>query len=144
VGRFNVEPNAPSVVASKVTFSIDLRHPEQQTLERLGDGIASICASSCGPCSVRVTDLVNAPSLEFPPGLRDRIRQIAQDLGMPAVDIPSLAGHDARQLHYVAPSGMIFIPCREGISHNEAEWAEPLHLAHGAQVLAEMLVALTA
>jgi N-carbamoyl-L-amino-acid hydrolase len=53
------------------------------------------------------------------------------------MEIYSAAGHDARQLHYVCPTGMIFVPCREGISHNPAEWAEPEDLTAGARVLAD-------
>lgn len=144
VGRLTVEPNAPSVIAGKVVFSIDLRHPEQPTLQRLGDNIPVLCDSVRGPCATNVTELVNAPSLEFPIIVRDRIRRITNELGLPVLDIPSLAGHDARHLHYIAPTGMIFVPCRNGISHNEAEWAEPAHLAQGAQVLAEVLAELAA
>ena len=54
------------------------------------------------------------------------------------MDISSGAGHDARYLHYVCPTGMIFIPCARGISHNEAESIEPDHAADGARVLAEV------
>jgi len=142
VGRLVAEPNAPSVVAGKVTFSIDLRHPDQPTLERLGDAVPDICEAARGSCSVHVAELVNAPSLEFPASMRERIRRIARELAVPSLDLPSLAGHDARQLHKVAPSGMIFVPCRGGISHNEAEWAEPGHLAAGTRVLAALLAEL--
>ena len=55
------------------------------------------------------------------------------------MDIYSAAGHDARQLHYVCPTGMIFIPCRGGISHNPYEWAEPQHIVAGAKVLANVV-----
>ena len=139
VGRFIVEPNAPSVVAGKAAFSIDLRHPDQATLQRLGDRIAAVSEAARGPCSVCVTELVNAPSLEFPTDMRDRIHRVACELGLAALAMPSLAGHDARQMHMIAPSAMIFIPCRGGISHNEAEWAESAHLAAGARVLAEVI-----
>jgi N-carbamoyl-L-amino-acid hydrolase len=139
VGRFIVEPNAPSVVAGKATFSIDLRHPDQATLHRLGDRIAAVCEAARGPCSVCVTELVNAPSLAFPTDMRDRIHRVARELGFAALAMPSLAGHDARQMHMIAPSAMIFIPCRGGISHNEAEWAASAHLAAGARVLAEVV-----
>jgi N-carbamoyl-L-amino-acid hydrolase len=144
VGRLVAEPNAPSVVAGKAVFSIDLRHPDQPTLERLGNAISATCEAARGPCQVKVTELVNAPSLEFPATMRDRIRRVASNLRLPLLDLPSLAGHDARQIHKVAPSGMIFIPCRGGISHNEAEWAEPSHLAAGARVLAEVIGELAA
>ena len=60
------------------------------------------------------------------------------------MDILSSAGHDARYLHGICPSGMIFVPCRAGISHNEAESAEPDHLAAGARVLVQTLVELAA
>jgi N-carbamoyl-L-amino-acid hydrolase len=139
VGRFIVEPNAPSVVAGKAVFSIDLRHPDQATLQRLGDRIAAVCEGARGPCAVKVAELVNAPSLEFPAAMRGRIERLSADLGISAYVLPSLAGHDARQMHAVAPSGMIFVPCRAGISHNEAEYAAPADLAAGARVLAEML-----
>jgi beta-ureidopropionase / N-carbamoyl-L-amino-acid hydrolase len=109
VGRLVVEPNAPSVIAGKATFSIDLRHPDQETLERLGNAIAATCEDARGPCRVHVTELVNAASLEFPAAMPDRISRIAGDLGLPWLNLPSLAGHDARQLHAIAPSGMIFI-----------------------------------
>ena len=144
VGRLAVEPNAPSVVPGIATFSIDLRHPDQPTLERLGDAVAPSCETARGPCRVSVTQLVDAPSLKFPSSMRNRIRRIAADLRLPSLDLPSLAGHDARQMHRIAPSGMIFIPCRAGISHNEAEWAEPAHLAEGARVLAELLAEVAA
>jgi N-carbamoyl-L-amino-acid hydrolase len=55
------------------------------------------------------------------------------------MDVYSAAGHDARQLHHVCPAGMIFVPCRDGVSHNPAEWAEPKHLTAGAQVLADVI-----
>ena len=53
--------------------------------------------------------------------------------------ILSTAGHDARHLAKVCPAAMIFIPCRDGASHVENEWAEPGHIAAGASVLAQVL-----
>jgi beta-ureidopropionase / N-carbamoyl-L-amino-acid hydrolase len=58
------------------------------------------------------------------------------------MDIPSGAGHDARYLHYLCPTGMIFIPCKGGISHNEAESVLERHAADGARILAEVAFAL--
>jgi N-carbamoyl-L-amino-acid hydrolase len=142
VGRLIVEPNAPSVVPGRAVFSIDLRHPDQATLTALGDRIPAVCTAAQGACTAVATELVNAPSLTFPDTMQNRIRRIAAALGLPSLDLPSLAGHDARQLHAMTPSGMIFVPCRDGISHNEAESAEPSDLAAGARVLAEVIAEL--
>ncbi len=139
VGMFQVRPNAPSVVPMLAYFSIDLRHQDNTVLSRLGDAIADCCAGERGPCTVVVREIANSPSLDFPTTVRRRIGDAADRLGIGWREIYSFAGHDARQLHYHCDSGMIFVPCRDGISHNEAEWAEPDHLAAGARVLADAL-----
>jgi N-carbamoyl-L-amino-acid hydrolase len=142
VGRLVVRPNAPSVVASEAVFSIDLRHPSSEVLRALGDRIAAICAAHAGPCTVDIVELVTAMSLEFPEAVRSIIRDSAAALDIRTMDLLSAAGHDARYLHEICPSGMIFVPCHEGISHNEAESATPEDLADGTRVLAETLFAL--
>lgn len=142
VGSFEVVPNAPSVVAERVVFSIDLRHPESAVLRMLGDRIAGVCAENAGACTVDVTELTSAMSLAFPEAMQDLIRDSARQLGIRTLDIDSAAGHDARYLNDVCPSGMIFVPCRDGISHNEAESATPDDLAAGARVLTQTLLQL--
>ncbi len=142
VGRFDVLPNAPSVVPSAVTFSIDLRHVDSATLNSLGDQIPSICAGGAGPCTVEVVELSTAMSLDFPESMTRLIRDSARKLGLASMDIYSAAGHDARHLHGVCPTAMIFVPCKDGISHSPAESAKVEDLAAGAQVLASALVEL--
>jgi beta-ureidopropionase / N-carbamoyl-L-amino-acid hydrolase len=139
IGRVMVEPNAPSVVPSRASFSIDLRHPDNAVLNQAGARIAPLCSRHAPPCMVTVTPLVDAPSNEFDPRLRERIAQAARDQDFPAMVILSAAGHDARHLAKVCPAAMIFIPCRDGASHVEHEWTEPGHLAAGASVLAQVL-----
>jgi beta-ureidopropionase / N-carbamoyl-L-amino-acid hydrolase len=139
IGRVTVEPNAPSVVASRVTFSIDLRHPDNLVLDAAGVRVAALCHQYAPPCAVTVTPLVDAPSNDFDSGLRERIARAADEQGLPAMAILSAAGHDARHLAKVCPAAMIFIPCRDGVSHVEHEWAEPEHVAVGASVLAQVL-----
>lgn len=142
VGLFEVSPNAPSVVPSRAFFSIDLRHPDWPTLKRLGDSIADICDQERGPCNVEVREIATAESLEFPKSIRDVMTTAARDLEIGNMPILSAAGHDARQLHYHCPTGMIFVPCEKGISHNEAESCEPEDLADGTRVLAATLLRL--
>lgn len=143
VGRFTVQPNAPSVVPSSVVFSIDLRHPDSAVLQSLGDRIPAICAAQAGPCEVKSEELTTAMSLEFPPAMRQLIGACAERVGVRSMEILSAAGHDARYLHTVCPTGMIFVPCKDGISHNESESATASDLADGARVLAEALLELS-
>jgi beta-ureidopropionase / N-carbamoyl-L-amino-acid hydrolase len=142
VGMFTVSPNVPSVVPGRVVFSLDLRHPEAGKLHELGDALAGICRDARGRCAVTVHELLHDPPLEFPLAIRQTIRSAATALRVPWMDIPSGAGHDARHLHNVCPTGMIFIPCKGGISHNAAESILERDAAAGARVLAEVALAL--
>jgi N-carbamoyl-L-amino-acid hydrolase len=142
VGRLDVMPNAPSVVAGTAVFSIDLRHVDSAILAALGDRITGICAAQAGRCSVDVAELTRASSLTFPESMTRLVRESAASLGVPAMDIYSAAGHDARFLHAVCPTGMIFVPCKEGISHNARESATPEDLAAGTRVLVDVLMKL--
>jgi N-carbamoyl-L-amino-acid hydrolase len=142
VGRLEVRPNAPSVVAGEAVFSIDLCHPDEATLRALGDRVPGICVASAGPCKVEAEELVTAMPLQFPATMRSTITAAATRLGLRTMELPSAAGHDARYLHGICPSGMIFVPCKDGISHNEAESATPEDLYDGARVLADTLAEL--
>ena len=139
VGLFQVTPNAPSVVPAEVLFSIDLRHPDNSIVDEMDRKIRYLVEAECGPCTVEVTQIAHAPSLAFSTKIRSLIAAAASREKIPSMDIYSAAGHDARQLHYVCPTGMIFIPCRGGISHNPYEWAEPQHIVAGAKVLANVV-----
>ncbi|BBU30895.1 Zn-dependent hydrolase [Burkholderia sp. THE68] len=139
VGRFDVKPSAPSVVPSSVDFSIDLRHPDSHVLQALGDRIAAICEAHAGVCAVRVTELSTAMSLDFPEPMRALVRAAAARLELAHRDILSTAGHDARYLHGVCPSAMIFVPSHLGLTHCETEFTSSSDLAAGAKVLADVL-----
>jgi len=139
VGMFNVTPNAPSVVPQEVLFSIDIRHPDNAAVDGFDAALRRIVESEKGKCDTVVRQIVHAPSLEFPLAIRQAITRHAEALGIDAMDVYSAAGHDSRQLHYFCPSGMIFVPCRNGISHSPEEWAEPAHLTGAARLLADLL-----
>lgn len=144
VGRFTVLPNAPSVVASDVMFSVDLRHPDSATLSALADAVAPICHAHADTCTVEVERLSTAMSLEFPLAMRENIVRTAARLDLSHRDILSTAGHDARYMHGICPSGMIFVPSHLGLTHCEAESSKPADLADGARVLADVLADLAA
>jgi N-carbamoyl-L-amino-acid hydrolase len=138
---FTVAPNAPSVVPGHVTFSIDLCHNDPDTIRRLGDAVPGICMAARGTCIVNVRELLYDVPLEFPRTMRALIGEVAHRLNLPFRELPSPAGHDSRCLHYICPTGMIFIPCKDGISHNEAEEITSSNATAGARLLAEVACA---
>ena len=142
IGRFDVAPNSPNTIPGRVLFTVDLRHPGADVLARLGDGVARVCRDHAGPCDVTVRETIRSAPTDFDPGIQTLIRQAARRQGVSHMDIVSGATHDAKFMADHCPSGMIFVPCAGGISHNEAESAEPADLAAGARVLAEVMIAL--
>lgn len=140
VGRMEVEPGSPNTVPGRVAFTIDLRHPDGATLKRLGDAIPETADRFKGVCEVRVTQLSDVDPTHFDRAVVDSVRAQARALNLTNMEMISGAGHDAMYIARIAPSGMIFIPCERGISHNEAENASPDDCEAGARVLAATLV----
>lgn len=140
IGRFEVLPGGISVVPGQVNFVIDLRYRDKQKLTDLGDRITGICEQHSGPCDVSVREFINQAPMEFPEEMLARIESAAAARDLPHQRIYSYAGHDARHIARLCPAGMIFIPCRDGISHNEAESAEPDHIAASAQIVSDILI----
>jgi len=144
VGRMEVSPNSPNTVPSKVEFSIDLRHPDAALLATLGDSIAeTVQATASGRrCEAEVKHVSHVPPTVFSDATVGLIRTATEALQYRYLEMPSGAGHDAMYLNRVCPTGMIFVPCLRGVSHNEAESATAEDLAAGTRVLAATLVAL--
>ena len=139
VGRLEVIPNAPNSVASQVTFTVDLRHPDDAVLTDRCRQLAADCAAAAAPCTVTVKDLVSILPCRFDDGIVSHIEGAARDLGLRYRSMSSGAFHDAGYMSRICPTGMIFVPCEKGISHNVAENATPGDLAAGARVLAATL-----
>jgi N-carbamoyl-L-amino-acid hydrolase len=137
-----VTPNSPNSVASHVLFSVDVRHPDPATIRRLGDAVEDVARKAAARCDVKVyPTLVHDPCL-FDAGVRDAIARAANELALPSMSLASGAGHDAMYMARICPAGMIFVPCENGVSHNEAENAKPEDLAAGARVLTAALLQL--
>ena len=88
-----------------------------------------------------IARIIDKPPVLFAGDLVDQVRDAARRCGYPSMDMLSGAGHDAMNVARVAPTAMIFVPCRDGLSHNEAESATPAHLAAGATTLLHVLLA---
>ena len=143
VGRFDVTPNSTSSIPGEVFFHIDFRHPEQEVLDRLEnqfrDEIEQIATHL--NLEYEYESMMSIPPTPFDTEVVDIIEQATIQLDLPHTRMISGAGHDAMNIATVAPTGMIFIPCENGISHNEAESATPEDLGEGANVLLHSLIA---
>jgi N-carbamoyl-L-amino-acid hydrolase len=140
VGRMLVTPNSTNSVASHVLFSVDLRHPDLVTIRRLGNSVEQIARRAAGPCDVRVTPTLYDDPCAFDTDVVNTIEGVANDLGFSNARMASGASHDAMYMARVCPTGMIFVPCEKGVSHNEAENAKPADLAAGTRVLTAALL----
>ncbi len=140
VGRFECGPGAPSTVPSHVLFTVDFRHPDLATFLDLGGKIKGVCEANARGCDVTVERLIYSEPVVFDSGVIDLVRGSAQALDLAHMDMVSGAGHDAMHVAALCPTGMIFVPCEKGLSHNEAENATASDLAAGARVLAASLV----
>ncbi|MFQ5784270.1 MAG: Zn-dependent hydrolase [Alphaproteobacteria bacterium] len=137
VGMFDVRPNSRNTIPGSVFMTIDLRHPDDDTLTDMEDAVRTACDRICADLGLS-PDLRNiwySPPITFDPDCIAAVRQAAEGAGYAAREIVSGAGHDACYISRVAPTGMIFVPCKDGISHNESESATPDDLAAGCNVL---------
>ena len=139
VGRFDLTPNAPSVIPAQAVFSIDLRHPDSARLEALGSAIEEVLHATRLPCEVSVEKLTDSPTTTFSTELMARIHTASSRCNLEAMDLLSSAGHDSRWINYICPTAMIFVPSKDGISHHHEEYSSPEQLAGGASVLAEVI-----
>jgi beta-ureidopropionase / N-carbamoyl-L-amino-acid hydrolase len=137
VGYVNVFPNSRNVIPGKVTFTVDFRHSDDEGLNRMDQAIRKACADLAAEqrVTVSIEPVVYFPPTAFTKDLVQSVREASAAHGFEPRDIVSGAGHDAVYVARTAPSAMIFIPCKDGISHNEIEDAKPEHLTAGANVL---------
>lgn len=137
VGMVQVHPNSRNVIPGQVKFSIDLRNASDADCERMDQDIraqaAAISAETGLP--IRIDPVSNYPAQAFHPDCIAAVRRAAEKLGYSHMPTVSGAGHDAVYMARLAPTGMVFIPCKDGISHNETEDAKPEHISAGCNVL---------
>jgi len=142
VGSLKVSPNSRNTIPGKVFFTVDFRHPVDAVLTRMDTALRAACAEidRAAGTATRVDEFwYFAPTPFAEPCVR-AVREAAIQLGQPHMDIVSGAGHDAVYMAKVAPTGMIFVPCADGISHNEIEDAKPGDLAAGCDVLLKAIL----
>lgn len=141
-GSLRLEPDVINVIPRKATFTVDLRDPDEHRLQaaeqRLGVCLEAIAQRE----GVRVDTarLARFEPVTFDAELADAIEASAVRLGLTHRRMTSGAGHDAQMIARIAPSAMIFVPSRGGISHNPREHTDDLALTQGAQVLLDVVL----
>ena len=137
VGLLENKPNSRNVIPGEVFFSVDFRHPDEKVLDAMEAKLRAALAEILTPLQLswREARIWQSPPVKFAPELIDCVRVGAAKAGFTSRDMISGAGHDAAYIARVAPTTMIFVPCRGGISHNEAESTSFDECAAGAQVL---------
>ena len=137
VGLVEVRPNSRNVVPGEVFFTVDFRHPDDGVLDAMEREFRADLPEVLGPLQLEFDErrIWDSPAVRFDPELIGCVRRGAEQAGLATRDMVSGAGHDAAYLARVVPTTMIFVPCRGGISHNEAESTSFEECAAGAQVL---------
>lgn len=137
VGMVQVFPNSRNVIPGRVKFSIDLRNSTDALVDAMAAEVKAFADQVAQEHGVQVhIEMVSSyPAQLFQPECVEAVGRAAAKLGYSHMPAVSGAGHDAVYMAKLAPSGMIFIPCKDGISHNEIEDAKPEHIEAGCNVL---------
>jgi beta-ureidopropionase / N-carbamoyl-L-amino-acid hydrolase len=132
-----VHPNSRNVIPGRVFFTVDFRHTDDAVLARmdaaLREGVQRI-AGEIG-LETELEQIFYYEPIKFDTACVASVRAAAQRFGYSHRDMVSGAGHDACYLSKVAPTSMVFVPCVDGISHNEIEDASQEWIEAGANVL---------
>jgi N-carbamoyl-L-amino-acid hydrolase len=142
VGVLEVKPGSPNVVPGEAFLTMDLRDPIAAVIDKMEKEIAaqaSFIGSELG-LGIATKTISAEPAIQFDPGCVAAVRGAAKISGYSARDMISRADHDAAFVSRVAPTAMIFVPCKDGISHNEAEYSTKGQCAAGAQVLLQAVI----
>ena len=142
VGALKVRPNSRNTIPGQVVFSIDSRHPDNALLAAIATEMQQGCRRIAGDMQLDLDfeQISERATNVFDDRCVASIRDAAERLGITHRDIYSGAGHDACNLTHYAPTGMIFVPCENGISHNEKENARAEDLAAGCDVLLHVIL----
>jgi N-carbamoyl-L-amino-acid hydrolase len=135
-------PNSRNTIPGKVFFTIDLRHPEDKILSKMAAEAKAAAEEAAAKNGLQLDfkEIWYSPPVKFNSDCVAAVKQGAEALGFDSMPIISGAGHDACYMSRVAPTAMVFIPCEDGISHNEIENATKGDCAAGVDVLLRAMV----
>ena len=143
-GVLEARPASRNTVPGEVTVSVDIRHPEDATLDAIEACLSEEVEAACRARGAewRLDTIWSSVPVVFSDRCIDAVREAAGALGYSAMELVAGAGHDSVHTADVTPTGMIFVPCKDGVSHNEAESITPAQATAGANVLLHAAMAL--
>jgi beta-ureidopropionase / N-carbamoyl-L-amino-acid hydrolase len=143
VGMIQASPNSRNTVPGRCFFTVEFRHPDAAVLAQMDEALRSRLASVASEIGLThsIEQIFDYAPVPFSPQCIEAVRTAASTLDLTHADIVSGAGHDACYVAQVAPTGMIFIPCVGGLSHNEAEAITEEWATAGANVLLHAVLA---
>lgn len=145
VGRISAEPGAPNVIPGKVVSSLEIRDLSSEVIEKVYQEIEKRALEISKASGVEIKfyalDTTADPAI-MDSTIQKEIEKSINSLGLSYKSMPSGAGHDAQDMALIAPTGMIFVPSKGGISHSPKEFTSASDMANGANVLLKTILAL--
>lgn len=144
VGRLDVHPGSITTIPGRVRLAVDVRDVDSDRQRHTATEIIRRAQASCDRRGVGMstTVLADASPVVLPVWVRQIIADVCTGADLPYRVMTSGASHDAQMVNQVVPAGMIFVPSKDGISHDPAEWTLPADIAAGVNVLVGSLLAL--
>lgn len=144
IGEIRIDNPSRNVIPGDLTFTVDIRSSESATLDKLHDALQRAVAEIIARRNVKITveQIWRKEPTAFDTKLVDAVETATKELGYSHRRITSGAGHDACNLAAVVPAAMIFVPCKDGVSHNELEDATQADCTAGANVLLHTVLSL--
>jgi N-carbamoyl-L-amino-acid hydrolase len=145
VGKVDLHPNLINVIPARATITLDVRNTDEDTLRDAEHLIDTFCFQIEQDEGVSITkrQLARFEPVTFDERVIALVERRAQEVDARVRRMPSGAGHDAQMLARICPSAMIFVPSKDGISHNPREHTEPDELVNGANILFRVMLDLT-
>ena len=141
VGYLGNYPNAFNVVPGRVKMGLDIRGVEKDSIDRIDDEIVKFVEEVCKKRNLNyeLDNISKAIPVKLDENLKNELSEVATKLGIEHKIMNSGAGHDAMKFWDIAPTGMVFIPCKDGVSHNKAEEIEYEDIILGSKIIFEEL-----
>ena len=141
VGYLGNYPNAFNVVPGRVKMGLDIRGVDKDSIDRIDDEIVKFVDEVCKKrdLNYELDNISKAIPVKLDENLKNELSEVATKLGIEHKIMNSGAGHDAMKFWDIAPTGMLFIPCKDGVSHNKAEDIDYEDIILGSKIIFEEL-----